>query len=117
MWLLTQASLQAPLEAQQKQRMQSIGITARWLRPLSALFNIVGHITTRRGPDVARGPDVVHHFPKSCSTYLLLLNFLGPATPVFKPRPTTPNFQTRLTPLTGRGDRECPPINRPSENA
>ncbi len=25
------------------------------------LVDIAGHLTTRRGPDVARGPDVVHH--------------------------------------------------------
>jgi len=25
------------------------------------LLGIAGHMTTRRGPDVARGPDVVHH--------------------------------------------------------
>jgi len=25
------------------------------------LLGIAGHITTRRGSDVARGPDVVHH--------------------------------------------------------
>ena len=25
------------------------------------LLDVAGHMTTRRGPDVARGPDVVHH--------------------------------------------------------
>jgi len=25
------------------------------------LLEIAGHMTTRSGPDVARGPDVVHH--------------------------------------------------------
>src|SRR6218665_2983992 len=29
------------------------------------LLNIAGHMTTRRGPDVARGPDVVHHWCRS----------------------------------------------------
>jgi len=24
-------------------------------------LGVAGHMTTRRGPDVARGPDVVHH--------------------------------------------------------
>ena len=31
------------------------------------LLDLAGHLTTRRGPDVARGPDVVHH----CSTETL----------------------------------------------
>jgi len=26
------------------------------------LLDLAGHLTTRRGPDVARGPDVVHHW-------------------------------------------------------
>jgi len=26
------------------------------------LLGVAGHMTTRRGPDVARGPDVVHHW-------------------------------------------------------
>jgi len=37
MGLLTQTCLEAPLESQQKQHMESIEITARWLRLLSAL--------------------------------------------------------------------------------
>src|SRR6218665_3996282 len=48
------------------------------------LFGLAGHLTTRRGPDVARGPDVVHHWCKAFLVYwtqsykgqLLLLLFL-----------------------------------------
>src|SRR6218665_2631544 len=31
------------------------------LKLLLFLLDVAGHIRTRRGPDVARGPDVVHH--------------------------------------------------------
>ena len=33
-------------------------------KSLFSLLDIAGHMATRRGPDVARGPDVVHHWPK-----------------------------------------------------
>src|SRR6218665_1274214 len=36
------------------------------------LLDVAGHIGTRRGPDVARGPDVVHH----CSTAMTSKNYL-----------------------------------------
>src|SRR6218665_696914 len=35
------------------------------------LLDVAGHIGTRRGPDVARGPDVVHHCNKLIITELL----------------------------------------------
>jgi len=32
------------------------------------LLGVAGHMTTHRGPDLARGPDVVHHcFTCSCA--------------------------------------------------
>jgi len=34
-----------------------------------SLLDTAGHMRTRRGPDVARGPDVVHHRPSLIATW------------------------------------------------
>src|SRR6218665_1816214 len=61
------------------------------LKLLLFLLNVAGHIRTRRGPDVARGPDVVHH---CCIRYIAVVGYSNNQSTIYRTCLSTVCFRT-----------------------